>query len=66
MFDPQVYGRRVGYYPSSEVFKKVDRSAYLLDRPSDAEYERRFKVIREFMEIGGMEMDFIITKKYWG
>jgi Xaa-Pro dipeptidase len=54
-YDPQIYGRRVGYYPSSEVFRKVSRSAYLLDRPSDAEYVRRHGVVRKFMEGKGLD-----------
>ncbi|MFH0727281.1 MAG: Xaa-Pro peptidase family protein [Pseudomonadota bacterium] len=55
VYNPQVFGRRVGYYPSSEVFKNVDRSVYLLDRPSDAEYERRHKVARSFIENSGLD-----------
>jgi Xaa-Pro aminopeptidase len=55
VYDPQIYGRRVGYYPSSEVFKNVDRSVYLLDRPSDAEYERRHNAARAFMETNGLD-----------
>ena len=54
-WDPNVYGRRVGYYPTSEVFKNLDRSEHVLDRPSDAEYERRHKAIRKFMENKGLD-----------
>lgn len=55
MYDPQVYGRRVGYYPSWEVFESIDRSAYLLDRPSDAEYERRHAAASRFMQERGLD-----------
>ncbi|MHB8867968.1 MAG: M24 family metallopeptidase [Thermoleophilia bacterium] len=55
VYDPQVYGRRVGYHPSEAVFNGIDRSAYLLDRPSDAEYERRHACVRRFMQERGLD-----------
>lgn len=54
-WDHNVYGRRWGAYPTSEVFKNIDRTQYLFDRPSDVEYERRHKAVRKFMENRGLD-----------